>query len=226
MEGRVFRPVRWQAQELLSEQDVSNAIRGVGRVARNLVYVLVSLAVLRLVFVLMPETSALGRTLLGYFIDAVAGVFNAFVGFLPSLATLIVLYFLAAYTVKFAGVVFRGIENGRIRIVGFEQEWSPITYKIIRGSVWVLFVVVAFPYFPLSGSPAFQGLSIFFGVLFSLGGSQMVSNVIAGVMLTYMNAFKVGDRIKIADAEGVIVAKTTHVTRRRTSRSPSRTRSS
>jgi small-conductance mechanosensitive channel len=44
----------------------------------------------------------------------------------------------------------------------------------------------------------------------------MVSSVIAGVMLTYMNAFKVGDRVKIADAEGVIVAKTTHVTRVRT----------
>jgi small-conductance mechanosensitive channel len=68
----------------------------------------------------------------------------------------------------------------------------------------------------LSGSPAFQGLSIFFGVLFSLGGSQMVANVIAGVMLTYMNAFKIGDRVRIADAEGIIVAKTTHVTRIRT----------
>jgi small-conductance mechanosensitive channel len=80
----------------------------------------------------------------------------------------------------------------------------------------VIFIVVVFPYLPFSGSPAFQGLSIFFGVLFSLGGSQTVANVIAGVMLTYTNAFKVGDMVRIADAEGVIVAKTTHVTRIRT----------
>jgi small-conductance mechanosensitive channel len=118
--------------------------------------------------------------------------------------------------VKLAKIVFSGIERGRIHITGFEREWAWTTYRIVRGAVWVLFVVVSFPYLPFAESPAFQGLSIFFGVLFSLGGSQMVSNLIAGVMLTYTNAFKVGDRVRIADAEGVIVAKTTHVTRIRT----------
>ena len=214
--GRRLREIRWQSQELLSEEDISRIGRAIGLFARRLAYVLVVVTMLQVAFVVLPETEPFGRTVLGHVVTALAGVSNAFVAFLPDLVTIIVLYFVAVYLVKLAYIAFRGIETGRIRLAGFEPEWSPITFKIIRAAVWVLFVVVAFPYFPLSDSPAFQGLSIFFGVLFSLGGSQMVANVIAGVMLTYMNAFKVGDRVRIADAEGIIVAKTTHVTRIRT----------
>jgi small-conductance mechanosensitive channel len=214
--GRRLREIRWQSQELLSEEDISRIGRGIGLVGRRLAYLLVFLTMVQVVFVIVPETEPIGRTTLGYVTDALAGALAGIVAFLPNLITIVVLYVLAAYLAKLVGIVFRGIETGRIHISGFEQDWAPTTFKIVRGAIWVLFVVVAFPYFPLSDSPAFQGLSIFFGVLFSLGGSQTVANLIAGVMLTYTNAFKVGDRVRIADAEGIIVAKTTHVTRIRT----------
>ena len=214
--GRWLRGIRWQSQELLSEDDISRIGRGIGVVGRRLAYLLVFLTMAQVVFVIVPETEPIGRTTLGYVADALAGALAAIVAFLPSLITIAVLYLIASYLAKLVRVVFLGIERGRIRISGFERDWAPTTYKIVRGTIWVLFVVVAFPYFPLADSPAFQGLSIFFGVLFSLGGSQTVANLIAGVMLTYTNAFRVGDRVRIADAEGVIVAKTTHVTRIRT----------
>lgn len=214
--GRWLRGIRWQHQELLSKEDVSRIARGIGVVGRRLAYLIVFLTMLQLWFVILPETEPFGRATLAYVTDALGGALTGIATYLPNLITIGVLYFITAYLAKIAKIVFRGIENGRIRISGFEQEWASTTYKIVRGAIWVLFVVVALPYFPLSGSPAFQGLSIFFGVLFSLGGSQMVANLIAGVMLTYMNAFKVGDRVRIADTEGVVVAKTTHVTRVRT----------
>jgi small-conductance mechanosensitive channel len=198
--GRRLRSIRWQDHELLSEKDIQGIAHGAGRVVRNVAYLAVLLGVLQLFFALLPETAPFAGTVFGYVTSAFLNVTNAMVRFLPNLVTILAL----------------GIESGRIRIPGFEAEWSPVSFKILRGFVWVLFLVVAFPYLPLSDSPAFQGLTLFFGVLFSLGGSQMVANVVAGVMLTYMNAFKVGDRVKIADAEGVVVAKTTHVTRVRT----------
>ncbi len=214
--GERLREIRWQSQRLLSEEDIIRIGRGIGSVGRRLAYLLVFLLMLQVVFVLVPETEDFGRTTLGYVVAALAGAASGFVAFLPDLITIAVLYFIASYTVKLAKIVFTGIERGRIHISGFEREWAGTTYRIVRGALWVLFVVVVFPYLPFSESPAFQGLSIFFGVLFSLGGSQTVGNLIAGVMLTYTNAFKVGDRVRIADAEGVIVAKTTHVTRIRT----------
>jgi small-conductance mechanosensitive channel len=214
--GRRLRSIRWQDHELLSEKDIQGIAHGAGRVVRNVAYLAVLLGVLQLFFALLPETAPFAGTVFGYVTSAFLNVTNAMVRFLPNLVTILVLYFVTYYVLKLGSAVALGIESGRIRIPGFEAEWSPVSFKILRGFVWVLFLVVAFPYLPLSDSPAFQGLTLFFGVLFSLGGSQMVANVVAGVMLTYMNAFKVGDRVKIADAEGVVVAKTTHVTRVRT----------
>ena len=79
-----------------------------------------------------------------------------------------------------------------------------------------LALVLAFPYLPGFGSPAFQGISVFLGILFSLGSTAVVANVVAGTILIYTRAFQIGDRIKIGEAIGDIVEKTLLVTRIRT----------
>ncbi|NJN36121.1 MAG: mechanosensitive ion channel [Nitrospiraceae bacterium] len=53
-------------------------------------------------------------------------------------------------------------------------------------------------------------------MLFSFGSAGAVSNIIAGVVLTYMNPFRDGDRVKIADTVGDIIERTLLVTRVRT----------
>jgi small-conductance mechanosensitive channel len=73
-----------------------------------------------------------------------------------------------------------------------------------------------FPYFPGHDSSAFRGVSIFVGVLFSLGSAGAVGNIIAGVVLTYTRAFQIGDRVKIADTTGDVLGKTLLATRIRT----------
>jgi small-conductance mechanosensitive channel len=54
------------------------------------------------------------------------------------------------------------------------------------------------------------------GVLFSLGSQSTVSNMIAGFALTYRRAFKVGDRVKIADHTGDVIETRLQVTTLRT----------
>jgi small-conductance mechanosensitive channel len=92
------------------------------------------------------------------------------------------------------------------------------TAKLVRLLIIVLALIIAFPYLPGSHSPAFQGISLFVGVLFSLGSSSTISNVINGVILTYMRAFQVGDRVKIADTIGDVCEKNLLVTRVQTIR--------
>ena len=77
-------------------------------------------------------------------------------------------------------------------------------------------VVVAYPYIPGSESAAFKGISIFIGVVFSLGSSSVISNVIAGYTMIYRRAFKVGDRVKIGDVVGDVTEMRLQVTRLRT----------
>ena len=51
---------------------------------------------------------------------------------------------------------------------------------------------MAFPYLPGSESPAFQGLTIFVGALFTLGSSGAIANLVAGIVLIYSRAYTLG----------------------------------
>ena len=82
----------------------------------------------------------------------------------------------------------------------------------MRAAVIAFALIVAYPYIPGSGSAAFKGVSLFAGVVFSLGSSSAISNVIAGYMMTYRRAFKVGDRVKIGDAVGDVIDMRLQVT--------------
>jgi len=124
-----------------------------------------------------------------------------------------------AFTVvilRFARLIFREIDRGTLRFTGFYREWALPTYKIVRLLILAVMVVVIFPYLPGSNSPAFKGISIFLGVLFSLGSSSAMANIVAGVILTYTRAFLPGDRVKIGDNTGDIMERTLLITRMRT----------
>jgi small-conductance mechanosensitive channel len=120
------------------------------------------------------------------------------------------------YFLRLLRVIFTEIQTGRINFSGFHKDWAQPTYKLSRFLIIVLAVVLISPYMPGFGSPAFQGISIFFGLLLSLGSTAAIANIVAGSALTYMRPFKVGDRVKIADTMGDVVEKTLLITRIRT----------
>ena len=77
-------------------------------------------------------------------------------------------------------------------------------------------IIVIFPYLPGSDSKIFQGVSVFLGFLFTFGSAGSLSNVMAGLVLTYMRLFKLGDRVKIGEVVGDIIERSLLVTRIRT----------
>jgi small-conductance mechanosensitive channel len=110
-------------------------------------------------------------------------------------------------------LVFVQIRKGEVRIPGFYPDWAEPTDKLLRLLVLTLALIVAFPYLPGAKSPAFQGISIFVGVLLSLGSSSAVANAIAGIILTYMRSFLIGDWVQIGDTMGEVVEKNMLITR-------------
>ena len=140
----------------------------------------------------------------------------AFAGYLPNVFFVAVILTVAYYAVKVVKFFFAEIGKGTIALPGFYSEWAQPTYKIARTLIIVFTAVMVFPYLPGSKSPAFQGISIFVGLLVSLGSSSAISNMVAGVLLTYTRGFQVGDRVQIGEATGDVVEKTLLVTRIRT----------
>jgi small-conductance mechanosensitive channel len=171
---------------------------------------------LPLVFSFFPWTRGLATTLFGYIVSPLKVVWLAFVSYLPNVFFIGVILFVTHYIIKFIRLIFTEIGKGTITFPGFYRDWAGPTYKIIRFLVIAFAIVVILPYLPGSGSDAFKGVSVFFGVLFSLGSASSIANIVAGVVLTYMRAFDVGDRVKIADTIGDVVEKTLLATRIRT----------
>ncbi|MEM9537950.1 MAG: mechanosensitive ion channel domain-containing protein [Cyanobacteria bacterium P01_E01_bin.42] len=171
-----------------------------------------------LVFGFFPWTQKLGENLLNYFLASVELAIDAFVVYLPNLFVVIFIIIVTYYTIRFCKLFFSEIEIGDISFPGFYREWAQPTYKLSIILILALAVVIAFPYLPGAGSPAFQGVSLFLGLLFSLGSTAAIANIVGGVILIYTRAFEVGDRVKIDDAIGDIVEKTLLVTRIRTTK--------
>jgi small-conductance mechanosensitive channel len=135
---------------------------------------------------------------------------------LPNLIFLAVIFILMKYVIRSVRFFFLEIEKGAVKLTNFYADWAMPTYKIVRMLIIILAAVIAFPYIPGSKSAAFQGISIFLGLLLSLGSSSAVASVVAGTILTYMRAFKIGDMVQIGDARGVVVETSLFVTRLRT----------
>ena len=165
---------------------------------------------------LFPWTRAVSVRLFDYALAPVRAVVAGFVGYLPKLLFVIVITLAVYAIIKLVGLFFRQIQLGRLRFASFPAEWADPTNKIARVLLIAFGLVVAFPYLPASNSPAFAGVSVFVGVLVSLASSSALSNMIAGVVLTYTGAFRLGDRVKLGDAFGDIVETTLLATRVRT----------
>jgi small-conductance mechanosensitive channel len=185
--------------------------------AVRLILILVSIDLYLLyVLGLFPWTRGVSFKLLDYVLSPIRLAAAAFVGYLPNLLFLIVIGAIIYSAIRLVGLFFQRVHQGRVSLANFPAEWADPTNKIVRVLLIAFGLVVAFPYLPASQSPAFAGVSLFVGVLFSLSSSSALSNMIAGIVLTYTGAFRVGDRVKLGDAFGDIIEMSLLATRVRT----------
>lgn len=171
---------------------------------------------LPLLFSVFPWTRGIAETLIGWVLSPLKNAAFSVVNYLPNLFTIFVIGALTHYTIKLLTFVAGEIERGALTLPGFYPDWSKPTLNIVKFLVYAFSFIIIFPYLPGSDSPIFQGVSVFVGILFSLGSSSAIANAVAGLVLTYMRPFKVGDRIKIGELSGDVIEKSLLVTRIKT----------
>lgn len=120
------------------------------------------------------------------------------------------------YLIKLNRYIFSKVAEGVIRFQDFRPSWAPTTERLLSLVLIVLGILVAFPYIPGSESPAFRGVSIFLDVLVSLGSTGLISNIVSGIMLTYMDSFQRGDLVNIGSETGYVVRSSLFTTTLRT----------
>jgi small-conductance mechanosensitive channel len=210
------RPVKIQNLELIPAEKVERLFTAIVRGAWLVAVLVLFYIYLPIVLSLFPETRNFAAGFLGYFLDPIRTLGRALVAYLPNLLFVLVVAVITRYVLKGVRIVFDALGRKGLVIRGFHPEWAQPTYSIARLLILAFAAVVIFPYLPGATSPAFQGISIFLGILVSLGSTTAVANMVAGTILTYMRPFRVGDVVQITDTLGFIIEKDLLVTRIRT----------
>lgn len=163
-----------------------------------------------------PYSASLSAFLSSLVYNMLYSIFHSFANYLPNLIFIIITVGLSYYTIKAVNKVFTAIDQGIIKLKWFYPEWSKTTKYLFIFFITALAFALIYPHLPGAGSAAFQGVSIFVGVVFSLGSSRLMSNIMAGIILTYTRAFHRGERIRINEHYGDVVERDMLVTRIRT----------
>ena len=208
--------IEFQGYRILSAKQVSRVVFLIVKAIRLGLNLLVIYVYTATVLSFFTVTRRFSSIIFSYLFNLLYKAWEGFLAYLPNIFIIVVIVAITSYVLSWIKPLFDKLGTGEITISGFYTDWAQPTYRLLAISLICLAGVMAMPYLPGFGSPAFNGISVFVGVLFSLGSSSSLTNAIAGIILIYARPFQLGDRVIIDDIEGNIEEKTLLVTRLRT----------
>ena len=211
-----LKPFSIQDYELLDTQKQVNLLIFLSNLLRYVIMLLQLLLTVPLLFSIFPQTNSLAYQLFSYIWVPVKSIFTSVIEYIPNLFTIFVIWYAVKYLVRFVHYLANEVKSERLKIRGFYSDWAEPTFHIIRFLLYAFMIAMIYPYLPGSKSGVFQGISVFVGLIVSLGSSTVIGNIIAGLVITYMRPFKLGDRIQLNETTGNVIEKTPLVTRIRT----------
>ena len=211
-----LRPFSIQDYELLDTHKQVKLLIFLASLVRYAFMLLQLLLSVPLLFSIFPQTKNLAFQLFSYIWNPVKSILVGIVSYIPNLFTIFVICLAIRYLVRLFRYLAGEVQSERLKLRGFYPDWAIPTYHIIRFLLYAFMIAMIYPYLPGSNSGVFQGISVFVGLIVSLGSSTVIGNIIAGLVITYMRPFKIGDRIKLNDTTGNVIEKTPLVTRIRT----------
>jgi small-conductance mechanosensitive channel len=211
-----LKPIAIRDYEFLNTRRQSLILLFLSRVVKWVVIFIQLVFSVPMLFSIFPQTKSVAIILFSYVSEPVKMIFRSIINYIPNLFIIIIIYLCIRYTVKGLRYLFHEIESEKLKINGFYPDWAQPTFNIVRFLLYAFMTAMIYQYLPGSQSDIFKGISVFVGLIVSLGSTTVIGNIIAGFVITYMRPFRVGDRIKLNDTEGHVIEKTPFVTRLRT----------
>ena len=211
-----LRELRYRDYTFLSVDQELRVLLVLVRIGKWVTQLLLLYIAIPMVFSLFPFTRGWADTLFGLVWAPFRNISHAVWAYLPNVFTIAVVFLVFKFALRLVRYVFQEIADEKLKITGFYPDWAMPTYRMLVFLGYAFMFIIIFPYLPGSDSPVFKGVSVFLGVLFSLGSSSAIANMVAGIIITYMRPFRLGDRILIGDIRGEVIEKSMLVTRLRT----------
>ncbi|MCL2214749.1 MAG: mechanosensitive ion channel family protein [Treponema sp.] len=212
----IIKPLVIKKFQVLTARQIVKTLEVFLRILKYIITALQLFLTIPIIFSLFEATKNLASTLFGYILNPLKNIALGAIGYIPNLFTIAIIIIITHYVLKGLKFFADQIKIGKLKIPGFYTDWAAPTYKIFQVLLWAFTVAIIYPYLPGSDSRAFQGVSVFVGVIFSLGSSTAIGNLVAGIVITYMRPFKIGDRVMIKEITGFVVEKNLMVVRLKT----------
>lgn len=211
-----LKPVVIRDFELLNTHRLCKMLLYACNLFRYLILITLLIFTVPILFSIFPQTENLALRIFSYILNPIKMVIYSIIDYIPNLFIIIIIWYCVRYIIKGLKYISVEIKNENLKISGFYPDWAEPTFNIIRFMLYAFMIAMIYPYLPGSQSGVFQGISVFVGLIVSLGSSTVIANFIAGFVITYMRPFRVGDFIKVKDTIGNVIEKTPFVTRLRT----------
>jgi len=211
-----IKPLYIHKYKILTSNQVIVVIEVILRFLKYIITIVILILTIPFIFSFFNATKNLAQLLFGYILSPIRDIIIGAVMYIPNLIKVVIFVIVTRYIIKGLKYFTNQIERGKLKINQFYPEWAAPTFKILQVLLWAFTVAIVYPYLPGSDSKAFQGVSVFVGVIFSLGSTSAIGNLVAGLVMTYMRPFKIGDRVKIKDITGFVVEKNLMVVRLKT----------
>jgi small-conductance mechanosensitive channel len=214
--GHSIKGLRIQKAELIGANALADLLLTLVKFSQILLFFVLVATYIVQVLGFFPVTKHLAKAVMANTVAPLASVWEKVLEYFPSLVILVLITLTTYAVMGFARFFFDSLRDKTIQFADFDPDWAEPTYKLSRFLIIAFALMIALPYLPGWDSPAFKQVGLVIGILVSFGSTGVVSNVMAGAVLTYTNAFKFGDRVKIGDTTGDIVEKNLFVTKVRT----------
>jgi small-conductance mechanosensitive channel len=211
-----LKPIQFKSLTICDKPQMLHVADFLVTVVKWVLIIIEVVAISGVIFRFFEPTKFIADKLLELVLTPLKAFFFGFIDYIPKLITIAIIIVISHYILRFIKFVTMQIEEGKLAFHGFYAEWARPTYTIARVLIIAFTVAFIYPYLPNSDSNVFQGISVLVGLLFSFGSSSIISNVISGLVMTYMRPFKVGDRITMNGITGFVLERGPMVTRIRT----------
>jgi small-conductance mechanosensitive channel len=176
------------------------------RVAAWVIYLFAVYSWLTFALEQFPYTRIWGESLGFYLFSFSKTIGLGIIEYVPDLLCVVVIFLIANLISNLTGKFFLGVETGTVLVRWLHPDIARPTSRIAAAGVWIFALIVAYPYLPGSGTDAFKGVSVFLGVILSLGSTSIVNQATSGLVLMYAREFKPGDFVQVGQTEGVVLS--------------------
>jgi small-conductance mechanosensitive channel len=211
-----IKPLTIKKIKVLSTKQIIDFVLVFLKILKYVVTAFLLFLTIPIEFSLFPATRHLATTIFGYILTPLKDIVIGTVRYIPNLFKIVIIVLITHYVLRLMKFFSTQIARGRLVLHGFYADWAEPTFKILQVLLWAFTVAIVYPYLPGSESRVFQGVSVFVGLIFSFGSTSAIGNMVAGLVITYMRPFKIGDRVQIKETTGFVVEKNLMVVRLRT----------